>query len=203
MVVVTGLYQPNPLKSALASTDQHILHQLPADTSGLSIGVDRDGPDPRYLRTFVKKVAPDNSTIKLSYSRIEIGMRYKKSHQPGCNIWRRKVWRKIVPLGDAFEGFKTDPPALRRVGWYTATQFQIHVLFAPVIRAAMIAAAQSRFRLIQTSSSKFPSLRTCPKAQGVPGQKKVETGLATAHGILADVRFGSKADMCGALAHVR
>jgi hypothetical protein len=57
-----------------------------------------------------------------------------------------------VPLGDAFEGFKTDPPALRRVGWYTATQFQIHVLFAPVIRAAMIAAAQSRFRLIQTSS---------------------------------------------------
>jgi hypothetical protein len=57
-----------------------------------------------------------------------------------------------VPLGNGFEGFKTDPPAFRRVGRDTATQFQIHALFAPVIRAAMIAAAQSRFRLIQISS---------------------------------------------------
>jgi hypothetical protein len=46
-----------------------------------------------------------------------------------------------VPLGDAFEGFKTDPPALHRVSWYTTTQFQIHV-YLPLLLAAMITAAQ-------------------------------------------------------------
>jgi hypothetical protein len=69
-------------------------------------------------------------------------MRNEKSHQPRGNIKGWEIRRKIVPLGDAFEGFKTDPPALRRVSWYTTTQFQIHVLFAPVM-AAMITAAQN------------------------------------------------------------
>src|SRR4029453_7100578 len=105
-----------------------------ANASGLCIGIDRNRPNPSHFRALVEEVASDNPTIELSYNRIEMGMRNEKSHQPRCNIRGWEIRRKIVPLGDAFEGFKTDPSALRRVSRYTATQIQIHVLFVPIIR---------------------------------------------------------------------
>jgi hypothetical protein len=117
------------------------------------IGIDRDRPDPGYLRPFVKKIASDDPTIKLSYSRIEIWMRNEKSHQPRCNFSGWKVWRKIVPLCDAFEGFKADAPALRRVSWYTATQFQIHAYLVLLFVRIAIPAAQPIPRLTHSPAS--------------------------------------------------